>query len=994
MNKIGNKIYLKAARIILASAFLALSAAVSPAAMGEGRGKDALSVEEVADHLGKAGEQLDRKDFDAAREYTRKILDKDANNRAALEMLARINKEEEDDARIKRERAERLAEEEERAAREEERLRALEIANLLGQSGEQLDQNRFDRARDYARKIFDIDEGNRTAQWMLTKIDDAEAEYRAAEDRARAEQEARRQAEEEARRLAEEEAEARRRAEKIASCLAEAGEKLDRNDFDKARDLAKKALGMEEDNPAALEMFARIEKAEQAYNEEKENARQELERERMLQEAQKEQARIEESQRRAEKKVGELTRRAREYLEKEDYSNARKYAKMAQAEAPENGEVADLVTAIDKEEIFGKRPMKRLAQEKKIQKAAEAAEGEDPFHEYDEGRKWTDYIVDLFKRKKYELGDVRYGKVYTIDECVETSLKRSQRMIMADQQVKLAEMRVWETRRDLLPSVTARYEASSGKIAADNYQRHYRGRKYDVEVKHTVFDGFGTWFEIRQTQTNLSIVKLERDKVVNEIVEETKKAYYNLDKTIKALALQDRNKEIVDRFFRIVEEAHKDDFVSRVDYLNVKGQKLQADFQHISAIEDVDLAKMVLFQAMNMDPDRSIEIEPVAKPGEPLSIGLENCYSLAIANNPEFRIKRETIEYYDFERKMMKAKGWPKVEFQGSFGSMVEKYEPMFLAADWRTPQVGGEGTGGPSRAERDWEAQWFAGGKVTWPVWGNTLEYNYVREHWAPTVSAFRGSESATSYFTLKILDDLKYFSNLQEARVGFERAKYEWLKAKKDLLVEVKEIYFKYRKALLNMEVAEAKLEHQSVFMDVLRERLRYGEMQIEKVVEEYDKLIEYEYGVLTSYANYFISLTELNKSIGISDYFKPGYENREYEQWQKLKAEEQAALDQARRDLEDVKKAEKVADYLGKAGEQLDKNNFDRARGYAGKAQELDPENAAIKEFLLAIDSYEHEYRRAEEAMPSGEAVKRAADEIDEEQKERDALSEEER
>ena len=989
MNKSGSKIYLKAARVIFAAAFLALSAAVPPVAQGEGRGKAVISAEEVADHLGKAGEQLDRKNFEAAREYTRKILDKDADNRAALDMLARIDKEEEDNARIERERAERLAEEKERAAEEEERRRALEIANLLGQSGEQLDQNNFDRARDYARKIFDIDEANRTAQWMLTKIDDAEAEYRQEEERSRAEEEARRQAEEEARRRAEEEAEARRRAEKIASYLAEAGDRLDRDDFDKARDYTKKALGMEEDNTAALEMFARIEKAEQEYNAEKANARQELERERMLQDAQKEQARIEESQRRLEKKVSELTRRAREYLEKEDYSNARKYAKMAQAEAPENGEVADLVTAIDKEEIFGKRPIKRLAQEKKIQKAAEAAEGEDPFHEYDEGKKWTDYVADLFKRKKYELGDVRYGRVYTIDECVETALKRSQRMIMADQQVKLAEMRVWETRRDLLPSVTARYEASTGKIAASGYQRHYRGRKYDVEVKHTVFDGFGTWFEIRQTQTNLSIVKFERDKVVNEIVEETKKAYYNLDKTIKALALQDRNKEVVDRFFKIMEEAHKDDFISRVDYFNVKGQKLQADFQHISAIEDVDLAKMVLFQAMNMEPDRSIDIEPVEKPGELISIGLENCYSLAIANNPEFRIKNETIEYYDFERKMMKAKGWPKVEFQGSFGSMVEKFEPMFLPADWNAPV-----DGSPNMAERDWEAQWFAGGKVSWPIWGNTLEYNYVREHWAPTVSAFRGSESATSYFTLKVLDDLKYFSNLQEARVGFERAKYEWLKAKKDLLVEVKEIYFKYRKALLNMEVAEAKLEHQSVFMDVLYERLRYGEMQIEKIVEEYDKLIEYEYGVLTSYANYFISLTELNKSIGISDYFKPGYENREYDQWQKLKAEEQAALDEARRDLEDVKKAEKIADYLGKAGEQLDKNNFARARGYAGKAQELDPENAAIKEFLLAIDSYEHEYRRAEGAMPSGEAVKETEDEISEEQKERDALSEEER
>lgn len=924
-----------------ASALLLVSALFCAEAGGQERHEAGLSVEEVADHLGKAGERLDRGDFEAARGYAREILDRDPANRAALEMISRIDR---------KEREFRAQDEKEDAEEEASRARAMRIANLLGRAGEQLDNGDFERARSYVKQIFDIEKDNRTALWMLSRIDEAEEEARGLE-----------------------------RSKEAAERLAEARKKLERKDFESARDLAGKALDIDGGNRAALEMIALVDKEEGDYRAEQKRAREEKERQKKIEEAQREQRRMEKSRERVERRVGEFVKRSRYFLDKQNYSSARKYALKARDASPQSAEVAELVTEIDKEEIFGTRAEKRIRQEKKIQKAAEKAEGEEPFREYDEDRSWMDYVLDLFKMKKYRMDHVQQGRVYTIDECVQVALNRSQRMVMADQQVKLAEMRVWERRRDLLPSVTARYEASSGKIASDGYQRHYRGRKYQVEVKHTAFDGFGTWYEIRQNQTNLAIVKLERDKVLNEIIEDTKKAYYNLDKTIKALGLQDRNKEIVDRFFHIVEEAHKDDFVSKVDYLNVKGQKLQADFQHISAIEDVDLAKMVLFQAMNMEPDQAIEIEPVEKPGEPISIGLENCYSLAMANNPEFRIKQQTIEYYDFERKMMKAKGWPKVEFQGSFGAMVEKFEPMFLAADWRTPQSAGVPTGGPSRAERNWEAEWFAGGKVTWPFFGNTLEYNYVREHWAPTVSAFRGSESATSYFTLKILDDLEYFSNLQEARVGFERAKYEWLKAKKDLLVEVKELYFKYRKALLNMEVAEAKLKHQSVFMEVLRERLRYGEMQIEKVVEEYDKLIEFEYGVLTSYANYFISLTELNRSIGISDYFKPDYENTGYNLWKEMKAKQKAAEDQARRDMKDLEKAEKIADYLGKAGEQLDRDNYDRARWYAGKAQKLDPQNDAIGEFLRAIDDYEREQEQAEKAMDSGRAVMRAGEEI---------------
>ncbi|MEA3489260.1 MAG: TolC family protein, partial [Candidatus Omnitrophota bacterium] len=762
------------------------------------------------------------------------------------------------------------------------------------------------------------------------------------------------------------EEEARKKAGKIAGYLAKAQKELDANRFESAREFVEKTLDLEEDNSAAREMLARVAEAGDEYRAEQARIKKEKEARKKAELAMKEQAEWEKKQQRNDKKMQNYVSRSGEYLSKEDYSSARKYAYKARDVSLESGDVAALITRIDKEEIFGKREQARAAQEKKIQKTLKETEGEDPFHEYDEGKSWTDYIVDLFKRKTYELGDIQDERTYSIDECVQLALRRSQRMIMADQQVKLAEMRVWEVRRDLMPSVTARVETSSGKIHADNYHRHYRGRKYQVEVKQTVFDGFGTWFEGSQAQTNLKVVKLEREKVVNEVVEETKRAYYNLDKADKALELQKKNKELVDRFFGIMEEAHKDNYASRVDYLNVKGQKLQTDFQNISANEDVNLAEMILFQAMNMEPDRHIRIETVEKPKKLISIGLKNCYQLALANRPEFQIKKQMIEYYDFERKMMKAKGWPKISFDGSFGAMVEKFEPMFLPADWKTPQAGGVGTGGVSRAVRDWEAEWFTGAKVSWPLWGNTLEYNYVREHWAPTVSAFRGSESATSYFALKFLDDLEYFSNLQEARVGFERAKYEYLKAKKDLLVEIKELYFKYRKALLQMEVAEAKLEHQEVFMDVLRERLRYGELEIEKIVEEYDKFIEFEYGVLASDTDYYISLTELNKAVGISDYFKPEYETREYAAWQAKAAEEKAAVERAKGEAEDRKRAERIAGFLGKAGEQLDRNRFDRAREYGQKALQLDPENILIQNFLKNIEKTENEKRQADEAI----------------------------
>jgi len=489
-------------------------------------------------------------------------------------------------------------------------------------------------------------------------------------------------------------------------------------------------------------------------------------------------------------------------------------------------------------------------------------------------------IADIFKGETYELGDVDERKVYNIDECVQVALANSPRFGVADMQIKMAEIRLWEARRDILPTVTGRYEASSGKIGADQLTRHYKGRKYKVELKQNIFDGMEKWFAIRQASTNLEIAKLEKEQMRNEVIDEVKKGYYNLDKAIKAHVIQLEAREVTDRYWDVIRKMDEQELVAKVEYLEVRGQALQADFQELSAEENVSLAEMVLFQAMGTEPMENIKIKPVESPEAPLSIGLKNCYSLALTNDPEFKIKGKTIEYYNFERKMKKARGWPKVDFNGSFGASYENYEPLNIPGDYTGDPSG------PARSGRRMEAEWYAGVKTSVPMWGNTVEHNYVREVWAPTVSAFRGTQSATNYFAVKFLDDMAYFSNLQESRIGFERAKYEYDKARKDLMVGIKEIYFKYRKSLIQMDIARAQVEHQRDYVAVLEEKQRFGEMEVSRVIEEIVKLTEHEYSYIQADAEYYISIAGLNRAIGIPEYFKPDYENTEFAEWKQEK------------------------------------------------------------------------------------------------------------
>ncbi|MFA6636830.1 MAG: TolC family protein [Candidatus Omnitrophota bacterium] len=563
---------------------------------------------------------------------------------------------------------------------------------------------------------------------------------------------------------------------------------------------------------------------------------------------------------------------ARELLSRGDTEKARKKAYEAWKKIPYDTEVAVLIADINKASLLGPEGLKTDTYEGEDLLDVRQPPDKDPLLRHEEGKSFPDlgpmlmenirglYAEDEFAPKH----DYPSGR-YSVDDCVEIALRLSQRMNFADEQVKLGEARIWELRRKLFPDVALKMEKSFGKISEGNQgaSRHYQGAKYMAEVKHTVFDGFGTYFEVRQAQSNLEIIKKERERIRNDIIEETKRAYYSLDKAARSLDIQYGILDRIKEFFDIADKAKQKGVIPEVEFLKVKGLYLQTDFQTISSERDVDLAHLVLVQAMNIDPDKGVKIEPLERPKEFLRIGLQNCYNLALANNPDLIIKEKTLEVYDFERKMAKSKGWPKIDFTGSFGKAIENYQPMREADDW---------TGNPIRAHRTLEPEWYAGVKGSIPIWGNTFEYNYVREKWATTVSAFRGTESATSYFTLRLLDDLAYFTGVQESRVGLERSKYEYQKAKHDIAMQVKTAYFKYRKSLLLMDVASAQVEHQKMFVDVLEQKQKFGEMDMSRLIEEYVKLGEHKYGVERGYTDYYTSILELNKSIGVMGYFHP--------------------------------------------------------------------------------------------------------------------------
>ncbi|MBP7056795.1 MAG: TolC family protein, partial [Candidatus Omnitrophica bacterium] len=457
--------------------------------------------------------------------------------------------------------------------------------------------------------------------------------------------------------------------------------------------------------------------------------------------------------------------------------------------------------------------------------------------------------------------------IWTLEDCIETAIKNHLPLQIAQKNVKLGETRLWEARRNMLPTVSAKWEETYGEVNG----RNYKGVKEYLEGQHPLYHGGELWFTQRQAETNLKIVKEECNRIKNDLVLMVKRNYYTLAKSMENLRLQTELQERIDRICEKVAQAYEAHIASKLEYLNVASQKSQVGYQVVSAKGDVDVAKLIILQTMNLDPKENFEIEPKLSFNK-VEVDYDKALRVALLNRPEIKINSMMIEYYSYGKSIAKAKGWPKIDIMGNWGLAKEGY----LAID-NGAQQSNLPAGVYVDPDRRLEQQWYAGFKASMPVWGNTVEYSMTREQWQPVVAAYQGTEALTQSVKVGILDNIKYYSDRQAADVDLDRARQEFIKAKQDITLELKETIFAYEKALILLETAGKKLAYQERDAEIRQFKATIGESGTadqsgpgSDVIESLIRVAQEKFSYTSALAECHTSLAGINKAIGIEDYY----------------------------------------------------------------------------------------------------------------------------
>ena len=431
----------------------------------------------------------------------------------------------------------------------------------------------------------------------------------------------------------------------------------------------------------------------------------------------------------------------------------------------------------------------------------------------------------------------------SLRDCLDMAEERSLIFQIAKEQIGLAKIKVWEARRSFLPSLTLSYSRTRG-----DRDGKLEGVEYGMEGRQPAFRSGELIHSLGQSKANLKIAEKNYDQAKMELYYEVAEAYYNF---VKAKKFREYIKNIygdVKPLYRMTHEKHENGLVADIEFLGSESKFNQIYYQSIAADNEYDLARLALEQTMNM---KNIGVIDVNAEYEHRAIDkdMDACLEIAMENRPDLKMSEFTVKSTDYGKKIAQARGLPQVDLTGYYKKASEVVEP----------------------SELDPHKKWYAGVEATWPFHGSTGSYSAYKKEDTSTISAYyAGSMSKGTMLKLGVLDNMKQFSENQEAEIANMRAKEELNEIRKTVIMEVKEAFYGYERARIQMEAAEAQKIYREKEYDILEVKHSIGEAELSELFESMISLAGATEVYMEAEKDLNVSIAALNKAMGIEEYF----------------------------------------------------------------------------------------------------------------------------
>jgi len=431
--------------------------------------------------------------------------------------------------------------------------------------------------------------------------------------------------------------------------------------------------------------------------------------------------------------------------------------------------------------------------------------------------------------------------------CRDIALSYSEPAAIAEEEVTLAELKLRENYRALFPNAKLKASRTTGDTVGVGFTEQL----YGIEVEHPLYEGGRLRNAYRQSKVNLNLASARYDKVAHDLDYKVAEAYYGVVTSTMNMKLQQELIKKAEFILKVAQKRRSSELSTDLELFNVKSQYNQVQFQLASAERDLALSRFKLEQAVGLDiAEEDINIAAIETElgFEIIDIDLNKCLELARSYHPDIIVNELLIDSNEYEEKIAKAKNKFKVDITGFVGRSGSYYETEDL------------------KMHRDWNV----GVKVSKPFWGNTASYSFTKEETKKKVGLTDRQGTEVQSGEIGILDAMSVASEVREAEIKRHKSENELIEASRQVNLEVKEAYYNYQEAVIQVKNTLEKVRFQNEAVKTARAQARLNEAMQSQVLEAEIKLTDERSLYVKALSDYNFSLTKLNKAIGIADYF----------------------------------------------------------------------------------------------------------------------------
>ncbi len=445
----------------------------------------------------------------------------------------------------------------------------------------------------------------------------------------------------------------------------------------------------------------------------------------------------------------------------------------------------------------------------------------------------------------------------SVKEAGEIAVANSIALQALMKKVEVAAAKVTEAKRGLFPTVQLQYDenggvAPSGILGA----RFYRGRSQKINVSQPLYYGGELVLTVKQAQENRLSAEAECRKAKNELISQTREAYYSV---VKAEYNVQYEKEVLNEatiIFNSVKKAHDHKLIPEVEYLNMVSQHQQVSFTLDVASNDLLQNYLALRQIMGLDSSADLPLE-LKLEIKKINPDFQKLLELAMRIHPELIAKQLAYLSAQDSIKIYEAKKKPRLDLRGSYGMFSEAFLDSIAIED--------------DNANLDLEKEWYLGIHGSIPLGASTLEYDQIKHQYGTSLSAYQGSQDWRHTVKLNLLDKLADVTDATNAQAMLLQAEADWQKARNDIIYKLKENFYGLQKALILMDSTMVRIHYQEKQNAVLK----YNVSMLESLPSDYlGGLIDQSqnrFGFIKAVADYNVAVSNIAVTCGDPEYFE---------------------------------------------------------------------------------------------------------------------------